>query len=226
MCGRLALYAAVETLIELFLLGLLPEVRARYNIAPTQPLPVVVFRDGQRQLEHHRWGFVPRWVPDPRRGRPLINARSETAATKRTFKSAFAHRRLLVPASGFYEWERSGKARLPWYFTREDGRPLALAGLWETWEDADGEVLTNATILTTAANQLMAPIHDRMPVILPESAWEQWLDPDGDTAALQTLLAPWAGGGLRRFRVGTHVNNARNDDPTCIEPLQADLFGG
>ena len=213
MCGRLSLTASIGAIVQLFLvISAPPELRPRWNAAPGQKIPCVIQGAEGRSLVEMGWGLVPAWGPDIR---PQITARGETAAAKPFFRSAFARRRLLVPASGFYEWRRSGKSRTPYHFHFDDGRMLAIAGLWE-----EGEAGSGMAVLTVAANALMAPIHDRMPAILPPSSWERWLDPaQDDKAGLASLLAPWPGGDLVADEVGPLVNDWRNDEPACASPL-------
>lgn len=219
MCGRLAIHASLDLVVERFLVDPVEGWRPRYNVAPTQQVFCVREEGGQRFLDELRWGLVPSWSTDP--GRILINARSETAPSKPSFRAAFKRRRLLVPVSGFYEWKKVGKDKVPFLFHRRDDQPLALAGLWETWHDLDGEPLRTFTILTTGPSALMKPIHDRMPVILPEARWARWLDEDNrDKDDLQAMLEPLEGDELVAVRVSAHVNNARNDDPRCIVPVE------
>lgn len=225
MCGRLSLYAGVDVIIEYLLTGRV-QWAPRWNIAPTQRVPVVLVDDDQRQLQLMRWGLVPPWKEDPAKGPPLINARSETAASKPSFRTAFERRRCLVPATGFYEWKRQGKAKTPFHFTLAGAPLMTLAGLWEVWHDLDGTELRSFTILTTGPNAVMEPIHDRMPVILSPDEWEGWLDPSqGDREALQALLRPYPGEDLRRDQVSPRVNSWKNDDAECARPVgQATLF--
>ena len=176
MCGRFALQSIPKQVLDEFII-IPPPVLPRYNIAPTQKAPVVlVGHDGQPVMDELRWGLIPSWAKDVSAGVRAINARAETIAEKPTFRDAFRKRRCLVPASGFYEWRRDGKTKTPYYFTsRKD--PIVFAGLWEQWTDG-AETIHSFTIITTEANGLMAPIHDRMPVILQRGDWWTWLDPD------------------------------------------------
>lgn len=223
--------AAPELILQLFGVPEVPGTFAdpQYNTAPSDPLLTITHRGDARQAEAMRWGLVPSWAKDIKIGYRLINARSETAATKNSFRSPFRKRRCLVVVDGFYEWQREGKKKLPWRIVmdgdtpEERGRPYALAGLWERWKQPDDSWLITATILTTQANALLERIHDRMPVILPESAWDAWLDPDNhDADALKDLLVPHDPAALAMFRVSTHVNNARHKDAICAAPLDGD----
>lgn len=202
MCARYSLAHPDGALAELFGVAELAGVPAREMIYPTQDVPVVVESPrGVRRLESRRWGLVPSWADDPKIGQKMINARAETVAVKPSFRRAFAARRCLVPADGFFEWLKDGKARIPHRFARADGRPFAFAGIWERW-GKDDAALETVAILTTSPNDTVAPVHDRMPVILPEPAWGPWLDPENrDTAALSALLVPFAAAPLACTRL-------------------------
>jgi putative SOS response-associated peptidase YedK len=166
-----------------------------------------------------KWGLVPGWADDPALGNRLINARAETAAEKPTFRAAFRQRRCLVLADGFFEWQRVGGKKQPYYFRLGDGSPFAFAGLWEHWE-RDGKALDSCAILTTGANELVKPVHDRMPVILPSADFEQWLDPKGGKGPeLQALLRPFPAEAMTSYPVGLRVNNPRHNDAACVAPL-------
>lgn len=208
----------------------MPLFEPRYNIAPTQPAPVVRANvaNGRRVLDWLRWGLVPSWAKDLAVGNQLVNARSETLASKPAFRHAFRQRRCLVVADGFYEWQRQGKRKQPFYITAADGAPLAFAGLWERWTPAVApasgagapDTVESCTIVTTAASECMSALHDRMPVILPRAAWPAWLNPGlDDPAALQELLNRCIGDGLISHPVDTLVNSPANDSQRCIEPL-------
>lgn len=221
MCGRFALHHATAEVAEHFGAEQLSiELAPRYNIAPSQPVAVVRQR-GVRSLDACKWGLVPSWAKDPKIGNRMINARAETLAEKPSYKSALKRRRCLIPASGFYEWRREGEEeRIPTYIHALDESLLALAGLWEEWRSPEGEALHTCTILTTQANAFMAPIHARMPVILPPAACEQWLDQEQqDLEPLLALLQPWAGDELASHAVGRQVNAASFDEPSCIQPV-------
>lgn len=224
MCGRYALTTPPQVLAALFELhGKRQKATSRYNVAPTQTVPVVVQRDdGEREMVQMRWGLVPSWAKDEKIGNRLINARSETAAEKPSFRAAMKQRRCLVPVTGFYEWQkRRGGSKQPFYIHRADGEPIALAGLWESWTNRDnGEVLETFTILTTTANDAIAALHDRMPVIVEPEDFQRWLDPSTkDAAALIDLLQPAADGVLTMHPVSSRVNTPKNDDASLIEPV-------
>lgn len=209
-----------------------------YNVSPRRAVLAVRERDGRRVLSRLRWGLVPPWARDVSVGDRMINARAEGLAMKAAYKRAFRAKRCLVPADGFYEWKareaESGARRRkqPYFVRRRDGEPLAFAGLWEVWkvpDDADPTLggddgwLRSCVIITTDANELLAPIHDRMPVILPESAWSRWLDPhEQDVDALGALLVPAPSELLEAYPVSTRVNNARNNGPDLVRPLDTD----
>lgn len=225
MCGRFTLRTPPAVLIREFGLRELAQLPLRFNIAPTQS--VLAVRMGApraaeaptREAAWLRWGLVPPWAEGPA-GKPLINARSETAATLRSFRAAFRERRCLIPADGFYEWQATGRAKQPFFIHRPDDAPLAFAGLWERWQ-GDGQILESCTILTTQANATLRPLHDRMPVILSAPQRERWLDPAADPAELQSLLRPSADDLLTRYEVGRTVNHAGADTPACVQPLES-----
>jgi putative SOS response-associated peptidase YedK len=166
-----------------------------------------------------RWGLIPSWAKDPAMGAKLINARAETVAEKPSFRSAFRHRRCLVVADGFYEWQKQEGKKQPFYFRLQDGQPFAFAGLWESWKDPNGEVVDSCTILTTEANQLMQPIHDRMPVILASQDYDLWLDPTVQSEQLQNLLQPFPSEAMVSYPVSTKVNKPTNDTPELVNSL-------
>ena len=167
MCGRFTVDIPPELLVDIFGLADHPSIASRYNIAPTQQVPVIRrYGDGQNHLDLLHWGLIPSWATDPSISSRLINARSETVIEKPSFRQAIRYRRCLVLASGFYEWKQEGKEKQPWLIRLKDGSPMVFAGLWETWKSAEGGVIESCTILTTASNRLVAPLHDRMPVIL------------------------------------------------------------
>jgi len=221
MCGRFTLQKPAEALDELFGLELSDVGQARYNIAPAQSVWVV--RDGEQNREAVRmkWGLVPPWAKDNRIGNRMTNARSETVTEKVSFKRPFRSRRCLIPADGFYEWKSMGKHKQPFYFQLADGRPFAMAGLWESWS-GDQEDLQSFTILTTTANAVLKPIHHRMPVILSKGDFEDWLDPaQSDAQRLSRYLCPFEGG-MQMYPVDRRVNYAANDDPRCVLPVELD----
>ena len=219
MCGRYTLFSNISELQARF--GFVmdaPAPEPRYNIAPTQSVLAVV-NDGERRGEMMRWGLVPPWAKDVKVGNRMINAVSETAAAKPAFRSAFRRRRCLVLADGFLEWRREGKQRAPLYFSRKSGEPMAFAGLWENWQSPGGEWIRSCAILTTAANSLIEPVHNRMPAILSSETEPLWLDPLTETPAnLGPLLAPALPELLDVREVSPTVNNVRNQGPDCIAP--------
>ena len=226
MCGRFTLTAPSDQVASLFDLPQEPVVVPRYNIAPTQPVAVVRMNSQNvaRDWALTYWGLIPSWSKDPSIGARMINARSETVTEKPAFRAAFKRRRCLVPANGFYEWQKQGKGKQPFYITTPDGAPFAIAGLWEYWEGADGSALESCTLLTTSANALMAPLHDRMPVIVAPEDYTQWLGSGRDEtpqalSQLQHLLRPYTDDGLVAYPVNTYVNNARNEGADCIQAL-------
>jgi putative SOS response-associated peptidase YedK len=217
MCGRYTLSTPAGRLAEEFQLDSTVEIPPSYNVAPTQQVAAVLEDEGGRRLEMLRWGLVPSWADDPEIGARMINARSETAPEKPSFRRAFRGRRCLIPADGFYEWKREDGGKQPYYFRMQEGRPFAFAGLWESWEKGDGDLRTCA-ILTTRASSVLQGIHDRMPVILPRDAYNAWLDPDADREELGELMIPYPGADLETYPVSRFVNSPRNNDERCIEP--------
>lgn len=224
MCGRFALYSDASALAGRFGADALEGLNPRYNIAPTQDIPIVRLEGGRRRFAPARWGLVPSWAKAMDSGYSTFNARAETVADKPTFRAAFRHRRCLIPADGFYEWQaRPGsKAKQPFFIALRDRQPMAFAGLWESWCGPDGAAVESCAIIVTGANELMRPIHDRMPVILKPGVWDAWLDPaTKDAAAIQALLMPYPADGMTAWPVGAWVGNARNQGPECVEPVGA-----
>lgn len=215
MCGRYTLKTSPKELAQLFGPLLFPELAPRYNVAPSQPVPVV--RDGEtgREAALLRWGLVPPWSKDPSAG--FINARAETVATKPAFRSAFKSRRCLMPADGFYEWAKAGSKKQPWHFRLKDGGPFAFAALWETWGEGDSAV-ESCALITGEPNAVVAPVHDRMPVILPIEHYDLWLDPEAKPNQLASLLAPYPAAEMEGYPVSTRVNSPRSDGPDLIQP--------
>lgn len=226
MCGRFERVTPIKVLAMLFDCPDAPaETATHYNIAPTQPAAVVrVIRaapGGQREMTVMRWGLIPSWADDPAIGNRLINARSETAAEKPSFRAALKQRRCLVPVDGFYEWHATakGKTRQPHLIRLKNGQPFALAGLWEQWTAPDGELVESFTILTTDANDVLRPIHDRMPVIVAPEDYDRWLDAATEPEDVQALLRQFPAEQMESFPVSTLVNNPRNESPKCLEPV-------
>jgi putative SOS response-associated peptidase YedK len=222
MCGRVTLTTSGERLAEEFALDEWPKAKARYNIAPTQLIDIIREREGGgREVAAVRWGFVPEWSPSPSPGQaPLINARCETAATKPTFRNAFKRRRCLVPVDGFFEWKKIGKSRQPFLFRMRSTKPFALGALWERCQSDPSARLESCVILTTAANELAAALHDRMPLIIPAEAFETWLDPGNeDVAQLESILRPYPADKMESMPVGKCVNDAKHDAPECVQPV-------
>ena len=221
MCGRFALAMPAKSIAEHFGLDSTEGLSMRYNIAPTQNVATVIENPGEheRALAMRRWGMIPSWAKDAKIGARMINARAETIDSKPSFREPLRRRRCLIPASGFYEWRREGKTRLPFYIRLGDGSPMAFAGLWDIWKPGDGAPVESCTIITTAANEIVGKLHDRMPVILDPGDYGRWLDTGAaDTDSLRDLLAPYPSGAIDMIPVGDIVNNARNEDPRCIEP--------
>jgi putative SOS response-associated peptidase YedK len=224
MCGRFTLRVSNRVLVEQFLLPGLPDMVPRYNIAPTQSIAAIrkPAADAPRALVLLHWGLIPSWAKEPAMGNRMINARSESAAEKPAFRTALRKRRCLIPADGFYEWKAEGKRKLPYHIGRPDGRPFAFAGLWERWGRGESAI-ESCTILTTNASRDLEWLHDRMPVILEPEDYERWLDPaQQDAAAVTPLLRPYPEGELTTRAVSTLVNNPRNEQPECLEPLIQD----
>ncbi|MGA2031747.1 MAG: SOS response-associated peptidase [Thermoguttaceae bacterium] len=230
MCGRFTLRAPASVVAEQFALFEVPPLEPRYNIAPSQSVAAVRIdpnaAEPRRELAWLQWGLVPSWAGDPSIGNRLINARAESAAQKPAFRTALRRRRCLVAADGFYEWQPVKKAKQPFHIRLRDGRPFGLAGLWEDWEGPDHRIIRSCTLLTTEANDLVRPIHDRMPVIVPRAAYEQWLDPARQEAEqIAPLLVPYPSAEMVAYPVCSLVNSPSHEDPRCVEPL-TDLFEG
>ena len=228
MCGRFTLQIPAGLLAELFGLPEPPLLPARYNIAPTQQVAVVRQQAaGCNRLDFLRWGLIPSWAKDPSIGSTLINARSETIDEKPAFRSAFKHRRCLVLASGFYEWRESGGKKIPQYLRLRDGAPMVFAGLWENWRGSDGEGVESCTILTTAANSLIEPLHARMPVILEPRDFALWLDRSlSEPGKLKRLCQPYPSDAMEGWTVSTLANSPKIDAPGLIEPVAPVAEGG
>ena len=228
MCGRYTVTSAPEAIRALFGYPEQPNFPPRYNIAPTQPIAIVRLHEGKRQFALVRWGLLPSWVKDPKKFTLLINARGESLSDKPAFCAAIKRRRCLVPADGFYEWKATGGRgpkygpKQPYYVRAKSGKPIAFAGLWETWIGPNGEEMETAAIVTTRANRTLGPIHDRMPVIVPPEAFDLWLDcanVDAETAA--ALIAPASDDLLEAYEVSTEVNRTANDNEKLVQRWSA-----
>lgn len=221
MCGRFVLTADGKTIQQKFDLDTVPELQARYNIAPSQPV-AVISNESPKELNYYKWGLVPSWSKDLAIGNKLINARGETVEEKPSFRSAFKRRRCLIPANGFYEWAKAddGKGKKPMFVHLKGQELFAFAGLWEIWYGPDGEELRTCTIITTTPNELIKPLHNRMAVILDEEDYDLWLSPDELPAqALKPLIKPFEPDLMDVYEVSTLVNKPSNDIPECIVPL-------
>jgi putative SOS response-associated peptidase YedK len=232
MCGRFVSSSPKEELAAYFdAEPVAPELASSWNVAPTNDIYAVLETPEGRKLEVVHWGLIPAWAKDVKIGQKMINARSETLAGKGAFASAFKRHRCLIPADGFYEWQATNQltakgkpAKQPMYIHRKDGEPLAFAGLWAAWRDPNGGPdapwIHSATIITTSANETMAPVHNRMPVILPASAWTEWLDiGNQNMVTLGELLVPAPNDLLTMHAVSKDVNNVRNKGPELAEPV-------
>ncbi len=225
MCGRFTLRTPSGLLVERFRLDAPPPLTQRYNIAPTQLVATIgLSTERNRQLVFRQWGLIPSWADGPAVGHRMINARSDTVATKPSFRAAFKRRRCLIPADGYYEWQAVDGRKQPYLFHRANDEPFAFAGLWEIWKANDGATLESCTIITTNANQATLPIHDRMPVILGPADYDVWLDSSTtDANLLQELLRPADHISMLAEPVSTYVNNPRHEGVECVH-IQRKLF--
>ena len=222
MCGRFALHSSSDDLRRCFGFEEQPNFPPRYNIAPMQPIALVRLERGARHFALARWGLVPSWVKDPKKFALLINARAEGIAEKPSFRAAIRRRRCLIPADGFYEWRQEGKSKRPYFVRRRDGAPMALAGIWETWADAGGGEIGTAAIVTCEANALLAPIHARMPALVPPADFATWLDANETKfEKAVALLRPAPEDCLQAYEVSPRVNRVANDDAENIAPVGA-----
>ena len=222
MCGRFAQRADPKRLARQFKVEVVPEIEPRYNIAPAQDILSVRRAEDGREAAFLKWGLVPSWAKDVSIGAKLINARSETVAEKPSFREAFKRRRCLIPADGFYEWQRTaGGRKRPYFFRMKDEHPFSFAGLWEEWKNSEGQKLETCTILTTEANEVLRPVHDRMPVILHPEDYEVWLDDDPRALPLvKELLRPYPAAEMTSYPVSTLVNNANNVGAELLNPVE------
>lgn len=220
MCGRFAQRTPAKRLAQEFSVAVPEEIEARYNIAPTQAILAIRSTEAGRAATWLKWGLVPSWAKDASMGARLINARSETVAEKPAFREAFKRRRCIIPADGFYEWQRLGERKQPFFFHLNDDRPFGFAGLWEQWAGPVGKQLESCTILTTEANEVLRPVHDRMPVILPASDYELWLDEDARKDELRKeLLRPYPAEEMNAYPVSLMINSPRNQGANLVEQL-------
>lgn len=231
MCGRYSLTRKEQELVERFgieqLLIEKAEMKPRYNIAPTQLVPVIIDSDGKRVLAEMKWGLIPFFAKDAKKTKPIINARSETIAEKPFFKHSANKRRCLIPADGFFEWKKANKDKIPLFIHLANKELFAFAGLWDEWKSPEGEMLRTCTIITTEANDFMAAVHDRMPVIVRPEHESLWMDPSiKDIEKLRVVLEPLEGEKLDMYRVSSQVNSPKFDTPELVEPVpaQTNLF--
>jgi putative SOS response-associated peptidase YedK len=227
MCGRYRLSRRKQIIEEHFdAVSGEEDWVPRYNIAPTQPIPIIRqhAKEPRRELSLVRWGLIPWWAKDTSAAARMINARSETAATQPAFCDALRTRRCLVPADGFYEWQKTGKVRQPYCFEVKGGRLFAFAGLWDRWKDAEGKTVESCSILTTTANAVTSAVHDRMPVILDDDNFDLWLDPGmKDVATASDLLKPYDAQHMRSYAVSTRLNQVQNDDAECAARCEVEI---
>jgi len=224
MCGRYRLSRRKQIIEEHFdSVSGEEDWSPRYNIAPTQPVPIIRPhpKEPRRNLSLVRWGLIPSWAKDASGSASMINARSESAATKPAFRDALKSRRCLVPADGFYEWARDGKTRQPYCFEVNGGELFTFAGLWERWKDPSGQWIKSCSILTTTPNAVTSAVHDRMPVILNPDDYDLWLDPGfTDVTAVAEMLRPYDARPMRCYPVSTRINQAANDDAERAKPVE------
>jgi putative SOS response-associated peptidase YedK len=222
MCGRFTQAQIAELDREVFKLLEMPALEPRYNIAPTQDVAVIrQRRSGERVMHFLRWGLIPAWAREPAIGNRMINARAETLHSKPAFEKPFRRQRCLVPADGFYEWKKTEEGKQPFYIRRRDERPFAFAGLWDRWHDAAHGDVDSFAIITTSPNALLAPIHDRMPVILRSDKYDEWLDgTNRDVERLGTLLGPYPEEEMTAYPVSRYVNKPSNEGPECVTPAR------
>jgi putative SOS response-associated peptidase YedK len=219
MCGRYLIIMTPEAMRRLFGYPELPNFPARYNVAPTQPIPIVRLHEGKREFALVRWGLLPAWVKDPKGFSLVINARGESVNDKPAFRNAMKRRRCLIPADGFYEWQEAGGKKRPFVVRPKDRGPIAFAGLWECWMGPNGEEMETAAIVTTEANRTLGAIHHRMPVILAPDAFDFWLDcANVDATTASAVIAPAPEGLMEAYEISTAVNRVANDGPALLDP--------
>jgi putative SOS response-associated peptidase YedK len=224
MCGRFAQRSPAKKVAKQFKVEEVPPLAERYNVAPAQMILGIREEGRAREATFFKWGLVPRWAKDPGIGNKLINARSETVEEKPSFRGAFRRRRCIIPADGFYEWKREAGRKHPFYFRMRDERPFGFAGLWERWEGEGGEAINSCTILTTEANKILSPVHDRMPIILDPENYSLWLEGDErDRELLRGLLRPYPATEMVGYPVSTLVNSPSNGGAELIEEARLNL---
>jgi putative SOS response-associated peptidase YedK len=222
MCGRYCITSAPEAIRALFRYLEQPNFPPRYNVAPTQPVPIVRQVDGRRHFVLVRWGLIPSWVKDPKDFTLLINARGESVNDKPAFRNAMKRRRCLFPADGFYEWKTEAGRKRPYFAHPASGGPIAFAGLWETWTGPNGEELETAAIITTQANRALATVHHRAPVVVPREAFDFWLDCENvDAKTAAALIAPAPEASMAVYEISPAVNRVANDSPELLKPYSA-----
>ena len=222
MCGRYCISSAPDQIRALFRYPEQPNFPPRYNVAPTQPVPIVRVAEGRRQFTLVRWGLIPAWVEDPKTFSLVINARGESVNDKPAFKNAMKRRRCLFPADGFYEWKQTARGKQAYFARPRAGGPIAFAGLWETWMGPNGEEMETVAIITTAANKEMAEVHDRAPVIVPPAQFDFWLDCLNVEERMATeVIAPAPDGSMEVYEISNAVNRVANDAPELILPRTA-----
>ncbi len=220
MCGRFYLDIAADDMVDYFCLPFVPQLSPHYNIAPSQRIAAIKSGGNGREFVWFRWGLIPSWAKDRKIAYRTVNARAETIESKPAFRNAFKHRRCLIPASGFYEWQSTSEGKQPYCITSKSGRPFAFAGLYEQWQDNQGEVVDSCTIVVTQAKGIIAGIHDRMPLILSPDNYDAWLDTaTRDPAILKPLLLPREMEDIRLFPVSRSVNSPKNDSAENIRPI-------
>ncbi len=222
MCGRFSLKSTFQAIEDEFSIEESEiEILPRYNIAPTQSVPVIV-NNGKRRLVPFRWGLIPSWSEDESIGSKMINARAETLTHKVSFKNALKKRRCLIIADGFYEWNKTDSGKKPMFIYLKNEKPFSFAGLWESWKTTDGKIIRSCTIITTTPNQLISPIHNRMPVIIQKGYRSLWLEPNNaDETKLVGLLKPYPYEEMAAYEVSKYVNSPANDSPICCEPIHS-----
>jgi len=222
MCGRFTRTIPLEDIITEFdVAQVVCDLGPSYNIAPTQPIAIIAEEGGTRRLVTLHWGLIPSWAKDPAIGNKMINARAETLSQKPSFRLAFKKRRCLIIADGFYEWRKQGSRKVPLYIRLKSGQPFGFAGLYEHWTAPDGNTIETCAVITTGANDLLHPIHPRMPVILPKAHHAAWLDPTmEDEQVLLPLLQPFASDEMEAYEVSRQVNSPRYNAPACILPVK------